>query len=163
MDGGRPAEAISSYEAAASTSPPTCLAFNGLSNAYEGEARFEEARDRLAGWAERGFTADSGVRTFYETPGDTERANAVVGLASTAARLSISASSRASSRERTASRERVPSRERASSRERVPSRERAPARRLPPHNYICAYLYLYYTFIYIYIYIYIYIFMYIHA
>ena len=43
-DLGQPAQALAAFERAANAPPPTCLAFNGLSNAYEGAGRFEEAR-----------------------------------------------------------------------------------------------------------------------
>jgi penicillin G amidase len=43
-------------------------------------ARFDEARDRLLAWAERGYQARSGVETFYHTPapGDAEDAVATM-------------------------------------------------------------------------------------
>ena len=40
----RPAEATAAYERATTAPPPTCLAYNGLSNAYEVAGRFDEAR-----------------------------------------------------------------------------------------------------------------------
>jgi protein O-GlcNAc transferase len=43
LDLQRAREAIAVYEEAAASHPPTCLPFNGLSNAYEGEGRFLEA------------------------------------------------------------------------------------------------------------------------
>ncbi len=43
----------------------------------DNQERFEEARARLAAWADRGFIAHSGVETFYDSPTEDEVADSV--------------------------------------------------------------------------------------
>ncbi|MCB9664694.1 MAG: penicillin acylase family protein [Alphaproteobacteria bacterium] len=44
------------------------------------QATFEEVEDRLEAWRDRGFQAESGVETFYETPTADEKADAVATM-----------------------------------------------------------------------------------
>jgi penicillin amidase len=67
--------------AAALPAAPEDAADARIAEVYQGdEAAFEEVKSRLTAWRDHGLTAWSGVETFYDTPSEEEKVDAVATM-----------------------------------------------------------------------------------
>jgi penicillin G amidase len=72
---------LEAVEAARTADPLVSPEQATLAGLYAGRASaMDEVSDRLGAWAASGFVARSGVETFYQTPGDLDRVDAVATM-----------------------------------------------------------------------------------